>query len=167
VLGELLNIGFADIAPQDALTNVDDNPSKIWWWKQCRIVFNIIGIVLAIIVSIVFIAKTRFVFYKTVLAEYWIKISLVFFFFYSHIFNAWYLIALLPFLPLIGNNNRLKKYFIVVTVFSNLHMIMLNISRDSALYYLLPPIIFINISLFLWQFRKNFLTVETKLVKEP
>lgn len=166
VLGELLNIAFSDAAPKGELSNVTDSSSKIWWWKQCRIAFNIFGILMALVVSIVFIAKTKFVFYKTVLAEYWIKLSLVFFFFYSHIFNAWYLIALLPFLPLIGNNDRLKRYFILVSVFSNLHMIFLNIGRDSFMYYLLPPIVFINISLFLWQFRKNFLTVESHLIKE-
>ncbi len=161
VLGELLNLVFADAAPKDELANTIDSTSKIWWWKQCRIAFNILGIILAVIVSIVFMVKTKFVFYKTVLAEYWIKICLVFFFFYSHIFNAWYLIALLPFIPFLGHNERLKKYIIVVSVFSNLHMILLNIGRDSFVYYLLPPIVFINICLFLWQFRKNFLTVES------
>lgn len=166
VLGEILNAVFGHETPSDAINNTVDGESKIWWWKQCRIAFNIIGIILAVVVSIVFIAKTKFVFYKTVLAEYWIKLSLVFFFFYSHIFNAWYLIALLPFLPLIGNNDRLKRYFIVVSVFSNFHMIFLNIGRDSFAYYLLPPIVFINISLFLWQFKKNFLTVESHLSKE-
>jgi len=166
VLGEIFNAIFEDKFHKNEITNMDDSFAKIWWWKQLRIAFNIIGFVMAIVVSIVFIVKTKFVFYKTVLAEYWIKLSLVFFFFYSHIFNAWYLIALLPFLPLIGNNERLKKYFVLISVFSCLHMIFLNIGRDSFAYYLLPPIIFINISLFLWQFKKNFLTVESHLIKE-
>ena len=166
VLGELLNLGFApdnyqNTAPANELTSTADSASKIWWWKQCRIAFNIIGVLIGLMVCIVFAAKTRLKFTKHTLAELWIKLSMVFFFFYSHIFNAWYLIALLPFIPLLGNNERLKRYLMVVSVFSNLHMILLNIGRDSFVYYALPPIIFINISLFIWQFRKNFLTVES------
>jgi hypothetical protein len=166
VLGEILSLLFNDVSPAQGIADTHDSLAKIWWWKQCRLAFNFIGIGLGMVVSVIFMAKTRLVFYKTVLAEYWIKISLVFFFFYSHIFNAWYLIALLPFLPLIGNNSRLKRYFIIVSVFSNLHMIFLNIGRDSYVYYLLPPIVLVNICLFIWQFKKNFLTVEAHLSKE-
>jgi len=166
VLGEIFHALFNNIAPSDTIGNTSHSSGKMWWWTQFRIGFNVFGIAMGVIVSLVFMIKTRLVFYKTVMAEYWIKICLVFFFFYSHIFNAWYLIALLPFLPLVGNLHRLKKYILIISVYSNLHMIFLNIGRDSWIYYLLPPIIFINISLFLWQFRKNFLTVESPLTKD-
>lgn len=161
VLGEILNVLFSKAAPISEIENTAFSTSKLWWWKQCRITFNFIGIGLAVILLGIFMVKTGLKFTRIQLAELWVKLTLIFFFFYSHIFNAWYLVALLPFIPLIGPLDRLKKYIIIVAVYSNLHMIMLNIHRESFIYYLLIPIIFINICLFLWQFRKNFLTIES------
>jgi len=168
VAGELLHLAF----PREADTNVTqemqssvNSNSKIWWWKVCQYVMNIFGIITGIVLSIIFIVKTKLRINKQLLAEYYVKISMIFFFFYSHVFNIWYFIALVPFIPLLGTNYRLKRYLLIICIYSNVHMIMLNIDRASVLYYFNPPIILFNVLLFVWQFRKNFLTIESPITK--
>lgn len=168
VAGELLNLAFprdGDTSVTNEMTNGVNSESKRWWWKQCQFAMNIFGMAVGLTLTTIFIVKTKLKLNRQLLSEYWVKLTLVFFFFYSHVFNIWYLIALLPFIPLLGHHQRLKKYLLIVAVYSNLHMIMLNINHDTILYYLNPIIILINICLFIWQFRKNFLTIESPIVK--
>ncbi len=168
VAGELLNLAFphnTDTSISGEMTSATNSSSKAWWWKQCQFVMNIFGILTGMVLSIIFIIKTKLKLSKQLLTEYYVKITMVFFFFYSHVFNIWYFIAIVPFIPLLGSNDRLKKYLLVICIFSNLHMIMLNIDRSSVLYYFNPPIILINVILFVWQFRKNFLTIESPIIK--
>jgi hypothetical protein len=168
VAGELLNLAFprnTDTSVTGEITSATNSTGKVWWWKQCQLVMNIFGVLIGIILTIIFVVKTKLKINKQVLAEFWVKLCVIFFFFYSHVFNIWYFIALLPFIPLLGNNDRLKKYLLIICIYSNLHMIMLNVDHHSALYYFNPLIILLNICLFVWQFRKNFLTIESPVGK--
>ena len=172
VAGEILTVLMSNEGISSSINNqienknkVKENP-KIYYWKITQKIFNYIGILLGIITTLIFAIKTKLKFTKKILVEYFIKMSMVFFLIYLHVFNAWYLVAFMPLLLLVGNLKRLKKYFIIISNFSGLHMIMLNIDRSSYLYYLLPVIVFLNIALFLWQFKKNFLTVESNLNSE-
>jgi hypothetical protein len=164
VAGEILNVAFNQV-PTDTTGKITGYEAKIWWWKQCQYVMNMFGILLGFVFTILFVVKTKLKLNKQVLAEYYVKLCMIFFFFYSHVFNIWYFIALIPFIPLLGTNERLKRYLMIVCIFSNLHMIMLNVDRSTALYFLNPPIIMFNVLLFVWQFRKNFLTIESPVEK--
>lgn len=168
VAGELLNLAFpreADTSVTGEITSTTNSTSKAWWWKQCQYIMNIFGILTGIVLTIIFIIKTKLRLNRQLLSEYYVKLTMIFFFFYSHVFNIWYFIALMPFIPMLGANDRLKKYLLIVCIYSNLHMIMLNIDRSSVLYYFNPPIILLNVLLFVWQFRKNFLTIESPILK--
>lgn len=165
VLGEIIHTILGNVE-NTSYTSDGVSGQKLMIWKYLRMIFNIIGILLALILSIRFLVKTGLKFNRSQLTELWVKLTMIFFFFYSHIFNAWYLIALLPFIPLIADNQRLKKYLLIVCVYSNAHMIFLNVDKASAVYYLIFPIIFANIALFMWQFRKNYLTIESPAHKD-
>lgn len=167
VLGELFNIIFTtpDVDEQLNKIEVKHDDTKWYWWNLFKIIFQSFGALLAIWLTSFFIYKTRFKANRITLSEYWVKLSMIFYFFFSHIFNAWYLIAFIPFIPYIGKNKRLKNYLLVIMIFSNVHMIFLNIDRTSYLYYALPPIVLINVCLFFWQFKKNYFTIEAKLVE--
>jgi len=167
VTGEIVTVLMSDggisssINEQVATKTIEKDNPKVYYWKITQKIFNYLGIVLGIITTLVFVIKTRLKFTKKIFVEYFIKMSFVFFFIYLHVFNAWYLVAFMPLLIIAGDLERLKKYFIVISSYSGLHMIVLNIERPSILYMILPIIVLVNICLFLWQFKKNFLTVET------
>jgi hypothetical protein len=170
VLGEMLNVLFSDkensIGSEFNKEVILKEDTKVHWWAVSQIIFNVIGVVMMIITTVLFVVKTKLKFNKEITVEYFTKISFIFFFFYLHIFQAWYLILLAP-LIMITENIRIKKYFMILCVYSGAHTIIYVIARPSILYYLVPGLVIINIGLFLWQFRKNYLSVEADLPKIP
>jgi 4-amino-4-deoxy-L-arabinose transferase-like glycosyltransferase len=169
VAGEIMHAlfpRFQQAGASEEVMNELNTASKHWWWILFQKIMNIFGILVGISFTIIFIIKTRLKLNKQLLAEFWVKLVMIFFFLYSHVFNVWYFIALLPFIPLLSNNDRLKKYLLIVCVYSNLHMIMNNIDRSTILYYFNLPVILFNVCLFVWQFRKNFLTIESPIGKQ-
>ncbi len=165
ILGEILNVVFsgvnkANIESEVALETVPLNDPKQYWWGISKTIFNVIGILMFFITGLIFAIKTKMKFSKEQIIELFIKFNFIFFFIYLHIFQAWYLILIMP-LVVISANERIKKYFMVLCCYSGIHTIMITISRPSALFYILPVLVIINSLLFVWQFRKNFLKVES------
>lgn len=167
VLGEMLNVilGDANIDAEFNKASIAKKDPKVYWWGVAQKIFNIIGLCMMVILTIVFIVKTKFKFTKEITVEFFIKLSFIFFFIYLHIFQAWYLILLFP-LILITENDRIKRYFMVICAYSGVHTIIYVIARPSFLFFLVPVMVIINCGLFLWQFRKNYLTVEADFKKQ-
>jgi hypothetical protein len=163
ILGEILNVLFSksenSIENEFSKESIVKQDPKVYWWGVAQMIFNIIGILMMLITSLIFAIKTKLKFNRELTIEFFIKISFIFFFIYLHIFQAWYLILLFP-LILITENQRIKKYFMVLCVYSGVHTIIYVIARPSFLFYLVPVLVIINCGLFLWQFKKNYLTVE-------
>jgi hypothetical protein len=164
ILGEILNVLFsgvnrANIESEVAMEEVANNDPKMHWWALAKIIFNVIGIIMFVITALIFSVKTRLKFSREQIVELFIKFNLIFFFYYLHIFQAWYLILFIPLIAL-SNNERIKKYFMVLASYSGIHTIIITIARPSALFYILPVLVIFNCLLFLWQFKKNFLMVE-------
>ncbi len=163
ILGEILNVLFSD--DKNSIGNEFDKASivktdpKVYWWGVSQKIFNVIGLVMMVLLTIIFIAKTKLKLSKELVIEYFIKLSFIFFFIYLHIFQAWYLVLLMP-LIVISENQRIKKFFMVLCAYSGVHTIIYVIARPSALFYLVPVLVIINCGLFLCHFRKNYLTVE-------
>lgn len=164
ILGEILNVLFSgvnktNIQSEVAMETVPVNDPKAYWWRISKTIFNGIGILMFIVTGLIFGIKTKMKFTKEQVIELFIKFNFIFFFIYLHIFQAWYLILIMP-LVIISANDRIKKYFMILCCYSGIHTIMITIARPSALFYILPVLVIINCGLFVWQFRKNFLTVE-------
>ncbi len=161
VLGEMLNVllGDANIDAEFNKASIAKKDPKVYWWGVSQKIFNVIGLIMMVILTIVFIIKTKLKFTKEITVEYFTKLNFIFFFIYLHIFQAWYLILLFP-LVLIIENTRIKKYFMVLCAYSGVHTIIYVIARPSLLFYLVPIMVIVNCALFLWQFRKNYLTLE-------
>lgn len=170
VLGEILNVLSSGLSKENIESEVSlekivkDDP-KVYWWGVSQKIFNMIGIVLMIATSLIFAIKTKLKFNKELTIEYFTKISFIFFFIYLHIFQAWYLILLAP-LIVISNNTRIKKYFMVLCAYSGIHTIIYVIARPSYLFYLVPFLVILNLVLFVWQFKKNYLTIESTTNKK-
>lgn len=135
-------------------------------WTVVRKAFNYLGVVIVFITTLIFIIKTRFKLSQPILVEYFIKISFVFYFIFLHVFNAWYMVAFIPLLLLLNNMVGYKKYFIVITAYSGLHMILQNVGTMSLLFEFMHIITGINLILFLFVFRRRFFTVESLVVKD-
>jgi hypothetical protein len=164
ILGEILNVIFsgvnrANIESEVAMEEVAGNDPKIYWWTLSKNIFNIVGLIMFVVTGVIFWIKTKLKFTKEQIIELFIKFNLIFFFYYLHIFQAWYLVILIPLIAL-STNERLKKYFMVLCCYSGVHTIIITIARPSALFYVLPVLVIFNCCLFVWQFKKNFLTVE-------
>jgi len=164
VLGEILNviIGDANIDAEFNKASIAKKDPKVYWWGVSQKIFNVIGVVMMVVLTIIFIVKTKLKFSKEITVEYFTKLSFIFFFIYLHIFQAWYLVLLFP-LILISENSRIKKYFMVLCAYSGVHTIIYVIARPSFIYFLVPVMVIINCGLFLWQFKKNYLTVEANI----
>jgi Glycosyltransferase family 87 len=167
ILGEILNVVAGGLSPEAiesevSMVEINKTDPKVYWWGISQKIFNLIGLLLMFITSLIFAIKTKMKFNKELTIEYFIKISFIFFFIYLHIFQAWYLILLMPMI-VISQNNRIKRYFMVLCAYSGIHTIIYVIARPSALFYLVPVLVLINASLFLWQFRKNYLSVESPI----
>lgn len=167
VTGEILHVIFGGMHLDgienevNKLTIAGDDP-KIYWWRKSQLLFNIIGLLLFVTTTSIFAVKTKFKLTKDLVIEYFTKVAFIFFFFYLHIFQAWYLILLTPFISIISNT-RIKKYFMILACYSGVHTIIITIARPSSLYYVLPVLVLFNVLLFLWQFRKNYLMVESEV----
>lgn len=165
ILGEILNVIFSGLNKENIQSEVEmealpTNDPKQYWLSISKSIFNVIGLVMFVITGIIFAIKTKMKFSKEQVIELFIKFNFIFFFYYLHIFQAWYLILLVP-LIVISSNIRIKKYFMILCCYSGIHTIIITIARPSALYYVLPALVIINCALFLWQFKRNFLLVES------
>ena len=165
ILGEILNVvcsgvNKANIESELAMEEIPNEDPKVYWWGISKMIFNIVGILMMLITGWIFALKTKMKFNRELIVELFIKLSFIFFFFYLHIFQAWYLALLIPLIA-ISSNQRIKKYFMVLCAYSGVHTIMIAIARPSFLFYILPVLVIINALLFLWQFRRNYLMVES------
>lgn len=168
ILGEMLNmvttgLNQTNINEEFAMDEIPHHDPKAYWWQVSKTIFNIIGIIMFMVTTLIFITKTRMKFNRQLVIEYFLKLNFIFFFIYLHIFHAWYLALLIPLVAIV-ENPRIKKYFMILATYSGIHTIIITIARPSVLYYVLPGLVLINAGLFLWQFRKNYLTVETKII---
>jgi hypothetical protein len=89
----------------------------------------------------------------------WIKVftrlMLLFLLFYSHVFYAWYLLMMLPFLWY-EDDLRFMQWLFVLTCFSNIHDVLCAVQRGTPVYFLVLPLTFIGILIFAWRFRSVF-----------
>lgn len=88
----------------------------------------------------------------------YLRLLLLFLLFYSHVIYPWYLIIIVPFMW-IEEDVGFIKWLIVLTCFCNAQSIMCAIDRSSPLYWSIPPFIALNVFVFLWRFRRNFLSI--------
>jgi hypothetical protein len=96
----------------------------------------------------------------------YLRLLLLFLLFYSHVIYAWYLIMILPFVWY-ERDKGFMTWLLVLTCFSNAQTIMCAVDRSSSLYWTVLPLIALNVFIFIWRFRPNFLQrVELELVEK-
>ncbi len=93
---------------------------------------------------------------KTALTSLYLRLLLLFLLFYSHVIYPWYLLLALPFVWF-EKDKRFMIWLFVLTCFCNAQGIMCSIDRNSWVYALVVPLIAINVFIFLWRFRSNFI----------
>ena len=86
----------------------------------------------------------------------YLRLLLLFLLFYSHVIYPWYLLLALPF-AWFERDKRFMLWLFVLTCFCNAQGIMCSIDRSSWVYSLVVPLIAINVFIFLWRFRANFI----------
>jgi hypothetical protein len=94
-------------------------------------------------------------------SKHWMNIFLrflvIFLLFYSHVFYAWYLMVLLPFVWY-EEDKRFMQWLFVLTCFSNMHDIMCSVNHGTPVYFVVLPLTLMSVLLFFWRFRNNFFT---------
>jgi hypothetical protein len=86
-----------------------------------------------------------------------LRFILIFLMFYSHVFYAWYLMLLLPFVWF-DRDERFMQWLFILMAFSNVHDIMCAVNHGTPVYFLVLPLTLIGVLLFFWRFRNNFFT---------
>ena len=86
-----------------------------------------------------------------------LRLLLVFLLFYSHVFYAWYLMILLPFVWY-ETDRRFMQWLFVLTSFSNVHDIMCSVQHGTWVYFAVLPLTLLSVLVFFWRFRNNFFT---------
>jgi hypothetical protein len=86
-----------------------------------------------------------------------LRMLLVFLLFYSHVFYAWYLMILLPFVWYEGDR-RFMQWLFVLTCFSNVHDILCAVNHYTTVYFVVLPLTFLSVAVFFWRLRNNFFT---------
>jgi hypothetical protein len=87
----------------------------------------------------------------------YLRFLLVFLLFYSHVFYAWYLMILLPFVWM-ETDKRFMQWLFVLTCFSNIHDIMCAVNHDTPVYFIVLPLTLLSVLVFFWRLRNNFFT---------
>ena len=87
----------------------------------------------------------------------YLRFVLIFLLFYSHVFYAWYLMILLPFVWY-ETDIRFMQWLFVLTSFSNVHDIMCAVNRGTPVYFMVLPLTLFSVLVFFWRFRNNFFT---------
>ena len=83
------------------------------------------------------------------------RLLLLFLLFYSHVFYAWYLLMVIPFLWY-EDDLRFIQWLFVLTCFSNVHDILCAVQRGTPVYFVVLPLTFLSIVSFVWRFRSVF-----------
>ena len=86
-----------------------------------------------------------------------LRFLLIFLLFYSHVFYAWYLMILLPFVWH-EEDKRFMQWLFVLTCFSNVHDILCAVNHGTPVYFVVLPLTFLSVLVFFWRFRNNFFT---------
>jgi hypothetical protein len=84
-----------------------------------------------------------------------IRLMLLFLLFYSHVFYAWYLLMVIPFLWY-EDDLRFIQWLFVLTCFSNVHDILCAVNHGTPIYFVVLPLTFLSIVSFVWRFRTVF-----------
>ena len=80
------------------------------------------------------------------------RLLLLFLLFYSHVFYAWYLMLVLPFVWY-EDDVRFMQWLFVLTCFSNIHDILCAVNRGTPIYFVVLPLTFLCIVSFVWRIR--------------
>ncbi len=83
------------------------------------------------------------------------RLLLLFLLFYSHVFYAWYLLLVIPFLWY-EEDIKFIQWIFVLTCFSNVHDILCAVQRGTPIYFVVLPLTFLSIVSFVWRFRSVF-----------
>ena len=83
------------------------------------------------------------------------RLVLLFLLFYSHVFYAWYLLMVIPFVWY-EDDLRFIQWLFVLTCFSNVHDILCAVQRGTPVYFVVLPLTFLSIVSFVWRFRSVF-----------
>lgn len=87
----------------------------------------------------------------------YLRFLIIFLLFYSHVFYAWYLMLLLPFVWY-ETDKRFMQWMFVLTCFSNVHDIMCSVNHDTPVYFIVLPLTLLSVLVFFWRLRNNFFT---------
>ena len=90
----------------------------------------------------------------------YLRLLLLFLLFYSHVIYPWYLVMVMPFFWF-ETDAAFMAWFLVLSCFANAQTIWAAVDRNSSVYLLVLPLIFINVIMFLWRFKSNFLSIKT------
>ncbi len=83
------------------------------------------------------------------------RLMLLFLLFYSHVFYAWYLLMVIPFVWY-EDDLRFIQWLFVLTCFSNVHDILCAVNHGTPVYFVVLPLTFLSIVSFVWRFRSVF-----------
>ena len=90
------------------------------------------------------------------------RLMLLFLLFYSHVFYAWYLLMVIPFLWY-EDDLRFIQWLFVLTCFSNVHDILCAVNHGTPVYFVVLPLTFLSIVSFVWRFRTVFFRSVTEV----
>jgi hypothetical protein len=123
-------------------------------WLHVKMICQLFAILMCAIIFIRFWLGSRD-------SKKWMNIFLrfllLFLLFYSHVFYAWYLMMLLPFVWF-EEDKKFMQWMFVLTCFSNVHDIMCAINKATPVYFIVIPLTFLSVMVFFWRLRNNFLT---------
>lgn len=84
-----------------------------------------------------------------------LRLLLVFLLFYSHVFYAWYLMILLPFVWY-EEDKHFMQWLFVLTCFSIVQDFICFTNHDTIPYYIILVLTFLSIMVFFWRFRRVY-----------
>jgi hypothetical protein len=129
-------------------------PGQMAAWLGIKLIFQVLSLLLTAYIFIKFWFGPRD-------SKKWmgifLRLLLIFLLFYSHVFYAWYLMVLLPFVWF-EEDKRFMQWLFVLTCFSNVHDIMCSVNHGTPVYFVVLPLTFLSVLVFFWRFRNNFFT---------
>jgi hypothetical protein len=126
--------------------------SQLAVWLAVKITFQVFAALLCLVIFIRFWMGKRD---SRKWMQVFLRFLLAFLLFYSHVFYAWYLMILLPFVWY-EDDKRFMQWLFVLTCFSNVHDIMCSVNHGTPVYFLVLPLTFFSVLVFFWRFRNNF-----------
>lgn len=85
----------------------------------------------------------------------YVRLVLLFLLFFSHVFFAWYLIMIFPFLW-INEEEEFMNWLFALSFLVNIQDIVCVLSRNSTVYFIAFSLTVLSIIAYLWRFRKMF-----------